>query len=159
MVATKNAVREIPKRQPDEVVPLGQNTMAELLKKPLRMLPAPVRPTVLKIWCMYKHLQGFESSFSLCSCLSVWIAEHKLQQASIIAILEKLTHPSVMAKFNFGNQLIQHIATEASEELRRIKTLTEASQRRKEAEESKQQPRPTLKFSDFGKMPTEGASS
>jgi hypothetical protein len=79
--------------------------------------------------------------------------EHNLQEASVIAILEKLTHPSVMAKFNYGNQLIQYIAVEAAEELRRVKILADAAERRKEAEQAKQQSL-ALRFAEIGKMPS-----
>lgn len=102
----------------------------ELIKKPLRALPASVQPAALRLWTMHRHLAGLESPLSIASALSVWIEFHGLEPSDAIKVLDLLTAPGRMASHKFASDLMTAISAEVSTAITRRQQQREAAERR-----------------------------
>jgi hypothetical protein len=107
-------------KKPDAIANrVSLSDVAEAIKNPLAVLPAPVRPAALRLWLANKHLVGFESALPISVVISHWIDRHKLRESDAEQILDAMMSPGKMQGFKFASDLTTAIAAAVEAVLKR----------------------------------------
>lgn len=105
-----------------------------VLAKPLRLLPAEVRPAALRVWACHRHLAGLESPLPLAALLAVWIGEYGLTADDASDVLGRMLDPECVGRHKFASDLTTTLATEVSQTLKRRRQAVEQARTRAEHE-------------------------
>jgi len=127
--------RNLPATNPERRLTLTMADYREVIKRPLTVLPEELRPAVLRLWVMHKHLAGMDTPLPIAGALTVWVEEHGLHKDDAVKILDELQSPFRMAEFKFASDLMTALAQSVAAVVTDRKKREAAEDRRREAAE------------------------
>jgi hypothetical protein len=141
---------------------LSMADYGEVIKRPLRILPEELRPAVLRLWVMHKHLAGMDSALPIAGALTVWIEEHGLKTEEAVKIMAMLQSPTKMAEFKFASDLMTALAQTVASTIRDRYEREESRRRHEEYEAARKRAAedpPTMTIAEMRKARKELAAT
>lgn len=118
----------ISKRPNEGRIIVSPESIKAISEHPLRLLPESLRPAVLKLHLMHRHLVGLETALPIATMVSVWIADFGLDESDAAQIVNSLCSPDSISRHKFASDVTTELAQRVKESIarrRRSKELEE----------------------------------